>query len=91
MSALLDYAGECFDWHEDWPEERASTWHLLPDLDALRSKWRKKLALPREAKVAVHINYCGGCFAKFVGTTAADSAHALREHIEQTPCMHYAV
>jgi hypothetical protein len=89
-SALLDYAGECFAWHPDWPEERPSTWHLLPDLDAIRSRWRKKMALPREAKPETHVNYCGGCFARFVSPTAQESADALRLHIEQTPCAHYA-
>lgn len=90
MSALLDYAGEVFAWHSDWPEERPSTWHLLPDLDALRTRWRKKMHLPRVAKAVQHVNYCGGCFARFVSPTAQESADALRLHIEQTPCMHYA-
>jgi hypothetical protein len=91
MSALLDYADAHFAWHPDWPEERPSDWHLLPDLDAIRAKWRKKLALPREKKPELHVNYCGGCFAKFVSPTAQESADALRAHIEETPCMHYAV
>jgi len=90
-SALLAHADAFFEWHPDWPEERPSTWHLLPDLDALRRKWRKKMTLPREAKRAQHVIYCGGCFAKFVSPTAQESADALRAHIELTPCMHYAL
>ena len=90
-SALLAHADAFFEWHPDWPEERPSTWHLLPDLAAIRSRWRKKLALPREAKPVQHVNYCGGCFARFVSPTAQESAAALRAHIEGTPCMHYAV
>lgn len=89
MSELLDYAGEVFEWHEDWPEARPSTWNLLPDLDALRKRWRKKLKLPREKKPVVSVEYCGGCFARFASTDRAASANALREHIENDPCPHY--
>lgn len=89
-SALLAHAESFFEWHPDWPEERASNWHLLPDLDVLRAKWRKKLSLPREKPVELHTDICGGCFARFVSPSRQEAADALRAHIEQTPCMHYA-
>jgi hypothetical protein len=90
LSELLDYAGEVFEWHEDWPEARVSTWHLLPDLDAVRKRWRKRMHLSREKKPVIYLNICGGCFARFTSTNQAQSANALRVHIEETPCAHYA-
>jgi hypothetical protein len=90
MSALLDYADAHFAWHPDWPAARTSNWHLLPDLDALRAKWRKRIAVPRTPKPVQHINYCGGCYRRFCSSDSVVAAFALQQHIEQTPCMHYA-
>jgi len=86
---VLGYAGEVLGWHEDWPEVRPSNWHLLPDLDALRKKWRKKLVLPREKKRVEYLDICGECFRSFVSSDREESAKALRVHVVRTPCGGY--
>jgi hypothetical protein len=56
----------------------------------LPGKRRKVLSRKREAKVERHVEVCGGCYVRFVSPSRQESADALRRHIEQTPCMHYA-
>jgi hypothetical protein len=56
----------------------------------LPGKRRKILARKRDAKVERHVEYCGGCFVRFVSPSRLDAAEALRRHIEQDPCKHYA-
>jgi hypothetical protein len=47
--------------------------------------------IKRKPKVERFVDICGGCFARFISPNREEAAAALRAHVEETPCMHYAV
>jgi hypothetical protein len=47
--------------------------------------------IKRKPKVERHVDICGGCYARFVSPSRQEAADALRAHVEQNPCEHYAV
>jgi hypothetical protein len=78
LSELLDYAVSVLgEWVECQPYEPAR-------------RRRKMLARKREEKVVIYLDICGGCYRRFSSIKRAESAAALRDHVENDPCPHYA-